>query len=209
MCYGKKIRDYLKGGFEFAFHGDVRIRKRIAVFSVPLLIAGACNTTLHSPTTETSDTSEENDSTEIFSIYNDSIDNILMHPSNISLYQMCSLVRDSSVASQKDSLFNYPIDVKMGKLKPKERILLDFIIRDKGLYRTDYSPIRQPFNPNFVLKFSKGKQCAYYLVSFGTGEIAITDADGHFKLFLMNDMRLMERWYNYVLSRTTLKEEKV
>lgn len=173
------------------------------------LIAGACSTTLHPPTAGSSLTTEKSDSSESSCIYNDSIDNILMHPSKVTLYQMCSLVRDSIEASQKDSLFNYPIETKIGKLKKKEKVLLDFIIRDKKLYRKNYPLIRQPFNPDFALFFSKGKQSVFYFTSFGTGEIAIADIKGNFKFFLMNDAHPMKRWYNYVLSSRTKKDKKI
>lgn len=173
------------------------------------LIAGACSTTLHPPTAGTPLTTEKSDSIESSYIYNDSIDNILLQPSNVTLYQMCSLVRDSVEASQKDSLFNYPIEAKIGKLKKKEKILLDFIIRDKRLYRKNYPHIRQPFNPDFALLFSKGKRSVFYFMSFGTGEIAIADTNGNFKFFLMNDAHPMKRWYNYVLSLRTKKDKKV
>ena len=181
--------------------------KWILLFATSL-IAGACNTTLPLPATETSEAIEISDSTEMACIYNDSIDNILMHPANVTLYKMCSLVRDSTMASQKDSLFNYPIDAKIGKLKTKEKILLDFIIQDKKLYRKNYPQIRQPFNPDFALVFSQGKQSVFYFTSFGTGEIAIADTNGNFRFYLMNDARPVKRWYNYVLSLRTKKNKK-
>lgn len=173
------------------------------------LIVGACNTVHKLSTTELSEAIEKSDSTSEPCIYNDSIDNILMHPTNVTMYQMCRLVKDSAMSNQKDSLFNYPIDKKIGKLKMREKVLLDFVIRDKKLYRKDYPQIRQPFNPDFALMFSSGKQSAFFFTSFGTGEVAIADINGNFKFFLMNDVNPMIRWYNYVLSLRTKKNKNI
>lgn len=181
--------------------------KWILLFATSLLV-GACNTTIHSSDSKELEVAEQNDSVQRYCIYNDSVDNILMHSSNVKLYQMFSLIRDSVDASQKDSLFIYPIKKKLGKLKKEGKHLLHFIISDTKQYRTNYTPIRQPFNPDFALEFTKGKQTAYYFVSFGTGEIAIADITGHFKFFLMSDAHTIERWYDNILIERTKTNPK-
>lgn len=163
---------------------------------------------LHSPISVEPEVKQKSDSTEITWIYNDSIDNILMHPSNVKMYQIISFVSDSVDARQADSLFNYPIYKKIGKIKKDEKILLHFVISDLRQYRKDYPPVRQPFNPDFALEFTKGKETAYYFVSFGTGEIAIADIVGQFKFFLMNDSRIMERWYAHILLKRAKNNSK-
>lgn len=117
---------------------------------------------------------------------------------------MVGLVRDSTETSGKDSLFNYPIDREIGKLDKRMRGILDFIISDETQYRSEYNPIRQPFNPTFALEFIRNKQRAYYFISFGTGELAVANEDGQFKFFLMRDSEIMKRWYSNVL---TIKEK--
>ena len=121
---------------------------------------------------------------------------------------MFSLIRDSTDAGQVDSLFNYPIKKYFGKLKQDEKTLLHFIISNTQQYRTNYTLIRQPFNPDFALEFTQRKQTIYYFVSFGTGEIAIADIRGHFKFFLMSDVRTIERWYDYILIERTKNNPK-
>lgn len=138
-------------------------------------------------------------------IYKDSVDKVIRYSSCIKLYQMLGLVRDSAETNGKDSLFNYPIDRKIGKLNKKARILLDFILSDTTQYRREYYPIRQPFNPTFALEFIRNKQCVFYFISFGTGELAIADENGQFKFFLMRDSEIVKRWYRNVLEA---KEQK-
>lgn len=109
-------------------------------------------------------------------------------------------MRDTQKVTSNDSLFDYPIENDLGSLTKTEKVLLNFVIDDKSQYRIEYSPIRQPFNPDFVLEFSSKKQCAYLFVSFGTGEIAIADVNGFFKFYLMSNSSIMERWYDYVMN---------
>lgn len=163
------------------------------------LLTGACNT-LKSLTSEKSEV-EETDSVEaVHYIYNDSVDKIIKHPSSVKLYQMVGLVRDSAETISKDSLFNYLIDREIGILDKKTKILLDFIISDETQYRSEYNPIRQPFNPTFALEFTRNKQHVFYFVSFGTGELAIADENGQFEFYLMRDSEIMKRWYSHVLA---------
>ena len=121
---------------------------------------------------------------------------------------MVGLVRDSMETSRKDSLFNYPIQREIGKLDKKTKNLLDFIISDETQYRSEYNPIRQPFNPTFALEFIRNKQRAFYFVSFGTGELAVADENGQFKFFLMRDSEIMKRWYSNVLAEKEKSNNK-
>ena len=61
------------------------------------------------------------------------------------------------------------------------------------------SPIRQPFNPNYVLEFSKDDMKAFYWVSLGTGEIALSDSKGNFKCFIMRDFERIDSLFRNVI----------
>ena len=173
--------------------------KWIMLLVTPSLLMGACNT-FKSQASEKEIESRSDGVTAVHCIYNDSIDKIIRYPSCVKLYQMVGLVRDSAEVNEKDSLFNYPIDWEIGKLDKKMKLLLDFIISDETQYRSEYNPIRQPFNPTFALEFIRNKQKAFYFVSFGTGELAVADEKGQFKFFLMRDSEIMKRWYSNVLA---------
>lgn len=164
-----------------------------------LLLIGACNT-FKSQSSEEAKVELFDSAIVTHCIYNDSVDKIIRYSSSVKVYQMVGLIRDSVETNEKDSLFNYPIDREIGKLDKKMKNLLDFIISDETQYRSEYNPIRQPFNPTFALEFIRNKQKAFYFVSFGTGELAIADENRQFKFFLMRDSEIMKRWYSNVLT---------
>lgn len=129
-------------------------------------------------------------------IYSDSVDSILFHPDQIRLFRMCGMVLSDSVLKLEklDSIFNYPIHKSLGVISAEMQQLLLFVIEDLSLYHKDYAPIRQPFHPNLILEFIKGNQQVYYLISFGTHEVAVSDADRNSRYFLFGNPRLLARW---------------
>lgn len=173
--------------------------KKIPILLLLLMFIGACHSVLSPIEKRMASVDKSGDSLAVSCIYNDSIDSIILFHSAVRVYQTMSLVRDSIEASLKDSLFNFPIDTVWGELSDREAMILDFVISDINLYKSDYAPIRQPFNPTFALEFVKEKQKAYYMVSFGTGEVAIADSIGNLKFFLLKDIRQIERWYDLLL----------
>lgn len=132
-------------------------------------------------------------------IISDSIDKILVDASEMRLYLLQGLVRDTAEIASEDSVFNYPISKYLGAVSDKDKNILEFIVCDTSLYKINYDPVRQPFNPNFCAEFKKGGECVYYFVSFGTEEVAIADETGHFVFYLMTDVTQMRRWYERIL----------
>lgn len=158
--------------------------------------------------------SSENDNTNNFYyctgsgfIHSDSVDNVIMHASVIKLYQMEGFFSDSTITNSSDSLFDYVIKKDYGKLNVKEKELLYFALGDNECYKKNYAPIKQPFSPNFTITFIKGKEKVYFLVSLGTGEVAIVDNNSKFSFYLMKDANIIERWYNYILKARKLKRK--
>lgn len=172
--------------------------KKFLILLLPIFM-GACHSVLSPIEKKTASLAKAGDSLAVSCIYSDSVDSIILLHSDIKMYKTMSLVRDSMEASQKDSLFNYPIDTIIRKLSEREIMILDFIISDRNLYKSDYAPIRQPFNPTFALEFIKENKKAYYMVSLGTGEVAIADNIGNSKFFLLKDISQIERWYDMFL----------
>lgn len=161
----------------------------LLVFSINLTSCSLFKTSCtRNATTDVTDT----DSLSV--IYNDSIDDILIHANKIRLYDMADFIMSNDSIENTDSIFNYKIKKKIGLLKKKEKDILSFIISDRNWYIKDYAPVRQPFHPNLALEFIHKKANAFMFVSFGTGEVAISDIKGNFKFFRMQNNHLMERW---------------
>lgn len=132
-------------------------------------------------------------------IYNDSVDAIIFHSEKVRLYDMADFVSLSdSVEVSHDSIFNYAVGNSKRWLNREELNVVHFIISDKDWYVRNYSPIRQPFNPNMGMEFIYGKSKAYMFVSFGTEEVAIATLNGKFKFYKMHDKRPMARWATLV-----------
>ena len=127
-------------------------------------------------------------------IYTDSIDSILFCANKVRIYDMADFVLYNNTIENGDSIFNYKIKKNIGFLKKEEIAILSFIISDKSWYIKNYTPIRQPFHPNFTLEFTHKKNTAFMFVSFGTEEIAISDSEGNFKFYKMRDKHIMARW---------------
>ena len=151
---------------------------------------GAC-TSFHSSSQQLVEIADVSDSIETSFLYNDSVDNIIKESTNIRVFEMMGLVRDSIEALSKDSLFNFPIENIIEDINLSDAKDLNEIVNSK-LYRQATTSIRQPFNPNYALRFSKDSLEAYYFVSFGTGEIAISDAKGIIKFFQMRDLQIID-----------------
>lgn len=135
---------------------------------------------------------DDTDSTLV--IYNDSLDSIILNASYVRIYDMTDFVMSHDSTGKMASLFNYKIKKDIGLLEDDERKILYFIISDKNWYIKNYAPIRQPFLPNIALEFTCKKNKAFMFVSFGTEEIAISDAVGNFKFYQMRGKRLIARW---------------
>lgn len=170
-------------------------------------MAGACNT-LNSHCSKEGGGVDNPDSIETHYIYSDSVDDIIMKPTTVRLYQMPTPIKDTIDTTEMDSLLVFPIEKKHGKLSKKEKELLAFVIGDEKQYRRNYAPIRQPFIPIFALEFIKNNQCAYYFVSLGTGEVAIADSKGKLQFYLVKDANMIERWYDYVLLEKTKNDKR-
>ena len=127
-------------------------------------------------------------------IYNDSIDSIISGAGKIILYDMDDFTTDGNNKHTCNSLSGYPIKRRMGKLCNEAATLLKFITTDHSMNVKDYSPIRQPFNPNIGFEFRLRKAAVFMLVSFGTHEIAITDTCRQFKFYRMRSIRPLARW---------------
>lgn len=127
-------------------------------------------------------------------IYNDSIDAIISGAREIILYDMDDSATGGESGHVCDSLSGYPIKKDIGKLCNEAATLLKFIITDHQLYVKNYSPVRQPFNPNIGFEFRLRKAAVFMLVSFGTHEIAITDTCRQFKFYRMRSIRPLARW---------------
>ena len=143
-------------------------------------------------TKQMSDINADTDSTSI--IYNDSIDSIILGADKVRIYDMASFVGNNDSIPKSDSIFNYHIKEEKGLLKDKEINVLSFILSDNYWYIRNYAPIRQPFHPNFTLEFICRKEKAFVFVSLGTEEIAISDSNGNFKFYQMQDKRIIARW---------------
>ena len=132
-------------------------------------------------------------------IISDSIDKILVDASEVRLYLLQGLVRDTAEIAIEDSVFSYPVSKYLGVVSDKDKNILEFVVCDTSLYERNYDPVRQPFNPNFCAEFKKGGERIYYFVSFGTEEVAIADETGHFVFHLMSNVTQMRRWYERIL----------
>ncbi|MBP3472484.1 MAG: hypothetical protein J6K41_09685 [Paraprevotella sp.] len=117
-----------------------------------------------------------------------------MDASKIRFYDMADFVVSHDSVERQDSLFKYKVKKDMGLLESDERKILSFIISDKDWYIKDYAPVRQPFHPNIAFEFVCKKSKAFMFVSFGTEEVAISDAEGNFKYYQMRGKRQMARW---------------
>ena len=155
-------------------------------------------TSPNSSSKELSFLDNSNDSIETAYLYSDSIDNIIDSSNVVNFYLMMGLVRDSIDAVKKDLLFNYQIEKKIGELSKTDLDKMKILI-DPKLYMYETSPIRQPFNPNYVLEFSKDDMKAFYWVSLGTGEIALSDSKGNFKCFIMRDFERIDSLFRNVI----------
>ncbi len=136
-------------------------------------------------------------------IYSDSINDIIRSAKTTRFYKMAPLVRDTTRACPKDSLLNFPILKKLGKLSRKEKYLVDFVIDDGSLYELDYQAIRQPFNPDYIIEYKHKGHIAHCLISFGSGEIAIADKNKILIIYHMHNSYFIERCCNFItLNRT-------
>lgn len=129
-----------------------------------------------------------------FVVYCDSIDSVILNADKVRIYDMADFVITNESVEKRDSLFNYEIKNDIGLLGKDERRILSFIISDKKWYIKNYAPIRQPFHPNIALELTYKRSKAFMFVSFGTEEIAISDAAGNLKFYQMRDKRPMARW---------------
>lgn len=127
-------------------------------------------------------------------IYSDSLDAIILDASKVRFYDMADFVVVRDSVEMQDCLFKYKIKKDMGLLENEEKKVLSFIISDRTWYIKDYAPVRQPFHPNIAFEFVCKKNKAFMFVSFGTEEVAISDAEGNFKFYQMRGKRLMSRW---------------
>lgn len=127
-------------------------------------------------------------------IYSDSLDHIILNAENVIFYEMDDFIISYDSIETPDSLFKYRVKKNMGELEYDERRILFFIISDKNWYIKNYAPIRQPFHPNIAIEFICKRGTAFMFVSFGTEEVAVSDALGNFKFYQMRGKRLMARW---------------
>ena len=142
-------------------------------------------------------------------IYNDSIDPILFCASKVRIYDMADFVIYNDTIENSDSIFKYKIKKDIGFLRKEEIAILSFIASDKSWYIKNYTPIRQPFHPNFTLEFTHKKNTAFMFVSFGTEEIAISDSEGNFKFYKMRDKYIMARWACIVFPKEEYYKELI
>ena len=142
-------------------------------------------------------------------IYDDSIDAILLNAHKVRLYEMADFVMQGDSVKNIDSIFKYRIKCVIGLLDKKCANILSFVISDKYWYIKDYAPVRQPFHPNLTLEFIHHHKKAYMFVSFGTEEVAISDMEGNFKFYQMNDKRILARWACMVFPEEKYYEELI
>lgn len=131
-------------------------------------------------------------------IYSDSLDVIFKETDKVRVYEVYNFIDSHDNNIRGDSLFNYKIKKNLGILKKKEFEILSFIITDPNLLNPNYAPVRQPFHPNIILEFTKGKHKGYMLLSFGSEEVGVADDKGNLKYYEMKNMRLLARWASLV-----------
>lgn len=132
-------------------------------------------------------------------IYNDSLDAIFKEADKVRVYEVHNFIDSHDSNIQGDSLFNYKIKKNIGLLKRKEFEILSFIITDPNLLNPDYAPVKQPFHPNIILEFIKGRRKGYMLLSFGSEEVGVADDEGNLKYYEMKNMRVLARWVSLIL----------
>lgn len=133
-------------------------------------------------------------------LINDSCDAIMFDGKSVDVYKSLSLIRDS-LAFGSDSILGYPVEKKSISLNESEKAIVRFLLTDSVSMTSSYEPIRQPFNPNVIVKFKKNKELAYALISFGSGEIAFANRSQIVKFYALRNMHEYERWYNMIVNK--------
>lgn len=139
-------------------------------------------------------------------IYNDSIDNIILHADRVCWWEVEGMTEfsDSVPADEPVFIFGYPVEVRHDIDADS---VLSFIMSDYDWYIRDYPPVKQMFHPDIIFLFTNNSpyENAGMFVSFGTGEVAIFDTTGipnpsdsvpkdNLKYYLMRNPRLLARW---------------
>lgn len=156
----------------------------------------------------------ETDSSVIFV---DTIDNIIRNADKILWYEMTGMTESADSANQ-DSILGHP--VKRVHKEGKDRVL-SFILSDKDWYISDYPPVKQQFHANIVFVFQKKHSGSVgMLVSFGSGEIAVTKVipdtrepllatEAELSTYMMRYPRILARWVAEKLPEDTYYKEYI
>lgn len=113
------------------------------------------------------------------------------------MYKLEGILRDTSIKQKRDSFMGYPIVTKYGKIKKKNKNIIDFVLKDTSLYIENYAPARQPFAPNYAIEYLSKKKTISFLFSFGSGEIAVREDKESYKFFHMRDSKAIRRVIEY------------
>lgn len=124
----------------------------------------------------------------------------ILKSNSLHAYEVAGLYSDS----KGKSICSYPIVRDFGKLNRSRRNVLTFILSDVSLYESEYQPIKQPFSPSLVFKFSQ-KSPLSCLISFGTEEIAFSTNDSTYTTYRLTDVNNLKRFYKELSTSKQIK----
>ena len=115
----------------------------------------------------------------------------------ILLYTIASPQQPDSLL--KDSIGHYKVYKAYGKISPANIAIFNFLMKEDGLLRSDYPPVKQMFYPYCALRCHKGKETYILLYSLGTEELRIQKQGHKEETYQILKMRTMLHWLNQVL----------
>lgn len=182
------------------------------------LLAGFASCSILSPADKHESTATAALQADTTVIFGDTIDNIILNADRIVWYEVMGLTESADTTNKAACVLGFP--VKNRHKADKDRVL-SFILSDKDWFIRNYPPVRQQFLANIIFVFHK-KHAGNVgmLVSFGSGEIAVTDvipenedftqiADVVRTEYLMRDPRILARWLAEKLPEDTYYKEYI
>lgn len=131
---------------------------------------------------------------------NDSVIESIILSDSIVLYGLYEPILESDTISVSNKcIAGYSVKDSILTVTKDMEAVLKFVVGDQCTYICNYPSVKQRFLPYIAIGFHRKNDVLYFLISFGTEEIALAAEDAILQTYQIEEWRLLTRWFSQVL----------